>query len=93
VQVDLGRCGNGDPCRLDGVGNRWRHGCDANRCGRRGSRLPAGQHPIRQSANGLVGWQGCLGEGARRLASAESWTQVADLSGVSRQAVWSRWRV
>ena len=34
----------------------------------------------------------CLGEGARRLASAESWTQVADLSGVSRQAVWSRWR-
>jgi len=35
----------------------------------------------------------CLGEGARRLASAESWTQVADLSGVSRQAVWSRWRV
>ena len=30
----------------------------------------------------------CLGEGARRLASAESWTQVADLSGVSRQAVW-----
>jgi len=35
----------------------------------------------------------CLGEGARRLASAESWTHVADLSGVSRQAVWSRWRV
>ena len=35
----------------------------------------------------------CLGEGARRLASAESWTQVADLSGVSKQAVWSRWRV
>ena len=35
----------------------------------------------------------CLGEGARRLASAESWTQAADLSGVSRQAVWSRWRV
>lgn len=34
----------------------------------------------------------CLAEGARRLASAESWTQVADLTGVSRQAVWSRWR-
>ncbi len=33
----------------------------------------------------------CLGEGARRLASAESWTQVADLTGVTRQAVWSRW--
>jgi hypothetical protein len=34
----------------------------------------------------------CLGEGARRLASAQSWTQVADLTGVSKQAVWSRWR-
>ena len=34
----------------------------------------------------------CLGEAARRLASAESWTQVADLTGVSKQAVWSRWR-
>jgi hypothetical protein len=35
----------------------------------------------------------CLGEGARRLASAESWTHVADLTGVTKQAVWSRWRV
>ena len=35
----------------------------------------------------------CLGEGARRLASAESWSQVADLTGVTRQAVWSRWSV
>jgi hypothetical protein len=35
----------------------------------------------------------CLGEGARRLATAASWTQVADLTGVSKQAVWSRWRV
>lgn len=34
----------------------------------------------------------CLGEGARRLATAESWSQVADLTGVSKQAVWSRWR-
>ena len=34
----------------------------------------------------------CLGEGARRLASAASWTQVADLTGVSKQAAWSRWR-
>ena len=33
----------------------------------------------------------CLGEGARHLASAESWAQVADLAGVTRQAVWSRW--
>ena len=35
----------------------------------------------------------CVGEGARRLASAESWSQVADLAGVTRQAVWSRWSV
>lgn len=35
----------------------------------------------------------CLGEGARQLASAGSWTQVADLAGVSKQAVWSRWRM
>ena len=34
----------------------------------------------------------CVGEAARRLASAGSWTQVADLAGVSKQAVWSRWR-
>ena len=34
----------------------------------------------------------CLGEAARHLASAASWTQVADLTGVSKQAVWSRWR-
>ena len=35
----------------------------------------------------------CLGEGARRLATTASWTQVADLTGVSKQAAWSRWRV
>ncbi|MGZ4459788.1 MAG: hypothetical protein ACXVW9_11755 [Nocardioidaceae bacterium] len=35
----------------------------------------------------------CLGEGARRLAAAASWTQVADLTGVSKQAAWSRWRL
>lgn len=34
----------------------------------------------------------CLGEAARRLASAASWTQVADLTGVTKQAVWERWR-
>ena len=34
----------------------------------------------------------CVGEAARRLAEAGSWTQVADLAGVSKQAVWSRWR-
>ena len=34
----------------------------------------------------------CLGEGARLLASSASWTRVAELTGVSRQAVWERWR-
>ena len=34
----------------------------------------------------------CLGEGARHLASTASWTEIADLAGVSKQAVWSRWR-
>ena len=33
----------------------------------------------------------CLGEAARHLASTASWSEVADLTGVSRQAVWSRW--
>ena len=35
----------------------------------------------------------CLGEAARHLASTASWTEVADLTGVSKQAVWSRWRL
>ena len=35
----------------------------------------------------------CLGEAARHVASTASWTEVADLAGVSRQAVWSRWRM
>ena len=35
----------------------------------------------------------CLGEAARHLASTASWSEVADLTGVSKQAVWSRWRV
>ena len=34
----------------------------------------------------------CLGEGARRLATTASWTEVADLTGTSQQAAWSRWR-
>ena len=34
-----------------------------------------------------------LSPAARHLASTASWTQVADLTGVSKQAVWSRWRV
>ena len=33
----------------------------------------------------------CLGEAARHLAATGSWTAVADLSGTSKQAAWSRW--
>ena len=35
----------------------------------------------------------CLGEAARRLAVNASWTQVANLTGVTKQAAWSRWSV
>ncbi len=33
-----------------------------------------------------------LGESARTLAEAQSWTQVATYAGTSKQAAWSRWR-
>jgi hypothetical protein len=33
----------------------------------------------------------CLGEAARRIAAGGSWTAVADLSGTTKQAAWSRW--
>lgn len=33
-----------------------------------------------------------LGEAARALAANGSWTQVADLTGTTKQAAWSRWR-
>jgi hypothetical protein len=39
--------------------------------------------------NGHVGQ--CLGEAARLIAAGGSWTAVADLSGTSKQAAWSRW--
>ncbi len=34
----------------------------------------------------------CLGDAARTLAANGSWSQVADLSGTTKQAAWSRWR-
>jgi len=40
--------------------------------------------------NGHVGI--CLGDAARALAAGGSWSQVADLSGTTKQAAWSRWR-
>lgn len=32
-----------------------------------------------------------LGESARTLAQAHSWSRVAESAGTSRQAAWSRW--
>jgi hypothetical protein len=34
----------------------------------------------------------CLGQSARTLAEAGSWSQVADAAGTTKQAAWSRWR-
>lgn len=33
-----------------------------------------------------------LGEAARLLAERGSWSQVAQVSGTTKQAAWSRWR-
>jgi hypothetical protein len=34
----------------------------------------------------------CLGQSARSLAAASSWSEVAGYSGTTKQAAWSRWR-
>ena len=42
----------------------------------------------------IVGYVGeRLGDSARLLAAANSWSQVAEISGTSRQAAWERWRL
>jgi hypothetical protein len=33
-----------------------------------------------------------VGEAARLLAMSNSWAQVAEVSGTSKQAAWERWR-
>jgi hypothetical protein len=33
-----------------------------------------------------------VGDAARMLAASGSWSQVADVSGTSKQAAWERWR-
>ena len=33
-----------------------------------------------------------LAQSGRTLAEASSWSRVADLAGMSRQAAWARWR-
>ena len=34
----------------------------------------------------------CVGESARSLAEHGSWSQVAEATGTTKQAAWSRWR-
>lgn len=34
-----------------------------------------------------------VGDAARLLASSNSWSQVGEISGTSRQAAWERWRM
>lgn len=34
-----------------------------------------------------------VGDSARLLATSNSWSQVAEISGTSRQAAWERWRM
>ena len=42
----------------------------------------------------IVGYVGeRVGDSARLLAAANSWSQVAEISGTSRQAAWERWRL
>lgn len=33
----------------------------------------------------------CIAQSARSLAETGSWRQVADLSGTTKQAAWSKW--
>jgi hypothetical protein len=42
----------------------------------------------------IVGYVGeRVGDSARHLAAANSWSQVAEISGTSKQAAWERWRL
>jgi hypothetical protein len=42
----------------------------------------------------IVGYAGQrVGDAARLVAESDSWSQVAELSGTSRQAAWERWRM
>ena len=34
-----------------------------------------------------------VGDTARLLAASNSWSQVAEISGTSKQAAWERWRM
>jgi len=42
----------------------------------------------------IVGYAGQrVGDAARLVAESDSWSQVAEISGTSRQAAWERWRM
>ncbi len=42
---------------------------------------------------GVVGYVGeRVGDAARLMAATYSWSQVAEVSGTSKQAAWERWR-
>lgn len=34
-----------------------------------------------------------VGDAARLVAESDSWSQVGEISGTSRQAAWERWRM
>ena len=49
-----------------------------------------------ESFSALVALSGevgaAVGEAARRVAERGSWSQVAEITGTTKQAAWSRWR-
>ena len=54
-------------------------------------------HPDSAAFQELIGLSDhlgrALGDSARLLAEAGSWSQVASVAGTSKQAAWSRWRL
>lgn len=53
-----------------------------------------GTHEAFAEILGVVAFVGeRVGDAARSLATSNSWSQVAAISGTSRQAAWERWRL
>lgn len=53
-----------------------------------------GTHEAFAEMLGIVAYAGQrVGDAARRVAESDSWSQVAEISGTSRQAAWERWRM
>jgi predicted trehalose synthase len=52
-----------------------------------------GTHEAFAELLGLVAYAGeRVGDAARTLAASNSWSEVAQVSGTSKQAAWERWR-